>query len=85
VTVNDYLSKSHPYWMGPIYHALGMTGSSIQGQQTAGVRWCFFLLTRYDTGKEEICGTFQADYSPGSLSGRYYLRTNNEFGFDYSG
>ena len=25
VTVNDYLSKRDPYWMGPIYHALGMT------------------------------------------------------------
>ena len=38
VTVNDYLSKRDPYWMGPIYHALGMSVSSIQGQQTAGAQ-----------------------------------------------
>ncbi|MDP6043322.1 MAG: preprotein translocase subunit SecA, partial [Dehalococcoidales bacterium] len=23
VTVNDYLARRDPYWMGPIYHALG--------------------------------------------------------------
>ena len=38
VTVNDYLSKRDPYWMGPIYYALGMSVSSIQGQQTAGAQ-----------------------------------------------
>jgi len=30
VTVNDYLSKRDPHWMGPIYHALGVSVASIQ-------------------------------------------------------
>ncbi|MBM4448982.1 MAG: preprotein translocase subunit SecA, partial [Chloroflexi bacterium] len=34
VTVNDYLSRRDPYWMGPIYHRLGLTVASIYPQQT---------------------------------------------------
>jgi len=29
VTVNDYLARRDPYWMGPIYHALGVSVASI--------------------------------------------------------
>ena len=34
VTVNDYLSRRDPYWMGPIYHALGVSVASTYPQQT---------------------------------------------------
>jgi preprotein translocase subunit SecA len=86
VTVNDYLSKRDPYWMGPIYHALGMSVSSIQGQQTAGSQGgvSFIFDPAYDTGKEDDPWqhfrpitrkeAYQADITYG---------TNNEFGFDY--
>ena len=86
VTVNDYLSKSHPYWMGPIYHALGMSVSSIQGQQTTGSSGgvSFVYDPTYDTGKEDDPWkhfrpvtrkeAYEADITYG---------TNNEFGFDY--
>jgi len=86
VTVNDYLSKRDPYWMGPIYHALGMSVSSIQGQQTAGSQGgvSFIFDPVYDTGKEDDPWqhfrpitrkeAYQADITYG---------TNNEFGFDY--
>ena len=86
VTVNDYLSKRDPYWMGPIYHALGMSVSSIQGQQTAGAQGgvSFIFDPAYDTGKEDDPWqhfrpitrkeAYQADITYG---------TNNEFGFDY--
>jgi preprotein translocase subunit SecA len=86
VTVNDYLSKSHPYWMGPIYHALGMSVSSIQGQQTTGSAGgvSFIYDPTYDTGKEDDPWkhfrpvtrkeAYEADITYG---------TNNEFGFDY--
>src|SRR4030042_3051706 len=30
VTVNDYLAKRDPHWMGPIYHLLGVSVSCIQ-------------------------------------------------------
>jgi preprotein translocase subunit SecA len=33
VTVNDYLSRRDPYWMGPIYTALGITVASIYPMQ----------------------------------------------------
>ena len=86
VTVNDYLSKRDPYWMAPIYHALGMSVSSIQGQQTAGSQGgvSFIFDPGYDTGKEgdpwkhfkpiTRLEAYQADITYG---------TNNEFGFDY--
>jgi len=34
VTVNDYLARRDPYWMAPVYHALGMSVASIYPQQT---------------------------------------------------
>ncbi len=34
VTVNDYLARRDPYWMGPIYHALGISVASTYPQQT---------------------------------------------------
>jgi len=34
VTVNDYLARRDPYWMGPIYQALGVSVASIYPQQT---------------------------------------------------
>ena len=84
VTVNDYLSKRDPNWMGPIYHALGVSVASIQGQQTSGaqggVSFMYdptfesedkrWLYVRPITRKE----AYLADITYG---------TNNEFGFDY--
>ncbi|MEA3253664.1 MAG: preprotein translocase subunit SecA, partial [Chloroflexota bacterium] len=35
VTVNDYLAKRDCHWMGPIYHALGMSVACINARQTA--------------------------------------------------
>jgi preprotein translocase subunit SecA len=34
ITVNDYLARRDPYWMGPIYHALGIKVACIYPQQT---------------------------------------------------
>lgn len=84
ITVNDYLSKRDPNWMGPIYHALGISVASIQGQQTAGAQGGVSFIfdptfesedkrwphMRPVTRKE----AYQADIIYG---------TNNEFGFDY--
>jgi len=86
VTVNDYLSKRDPYWMAPIYHALGMTVSSIQGQQTAGGQGgvSFLFDPGYDTGKE---GDPWKHFKPITRQEAYLADitygTNNEFGFDY--
>ena len=83
VTVNDYLSRRDPYWMGPIYHRLGLTVASIYPQQTpdehqpsrlydpdhdsGDSRWRHF---RPVSRKE----AYEADITYG---------TSSEFGFDY--
>ena len=84
VTVNDYLSKRDPNWMGPIFHALGVSVSSIQGQQTAGAQGGVSFLFDPDFEAEDKRWphmrpitrkeAYQADITYG---------TNNEFGFDY--
>src|SRR5205807_3483393 len=36
VTVNDYLARRDPQWMGPVYHFLGLSVGMILGQQSDG-------------------------------------------------
>ena len=76
VTVNDYLSKRDPHWMGPVYHALGVSVASIQHEAS-------FV---YDPGYEPEDPRWQ---SMRAVSRRQAYEadvtygTNNEFGFDY--
>jgi len=68
VTVNDYLARRDPYWMGPIFHALGVSVASIYPMQSAeGDPWRHF---RPVPRKE----AYLADITYG---------TSAEFGFDY--
>jgi len=82
-TVNDYLARRDPYWMGPVYHMLGVKVASIYPMQnpdehsparlydpdydSGDVRWRHF---RPISRKE----AYQADITYG---------TSSEFGFDY--
>ena len=83
VTVNDYLARRDAYWMGTIYHALGVSVASIYPQQnpdehtpsclydpsfdSGDTRWQHF---RTISRRE----AYQADITYGTCS---------EFGFDY--
>ena len=83
VTVNDYLARRDPYWMGPVYHALGVSVASIYPMQSpdehtptrlydpehdsGDSRWKHFR----DISRQEA---YQADITYGASS---------EFGFDY--
>ncbi|MDQ7850542.1 MAG: preprotein translocase subunit SecA [Armatimonadota bacterium] len=80
VTVNDYLSRRDAGWMGPIYHALGLTVATI-GHEFSGIYdpQYFDPHPHHDdrlnhfrpiTRRE----AYRADITYG---------TNNEFGFDY--
>jgi preprotein translocase subunit SecA len=76
VTVNDYLAKRDAQWMGPVYHALGLTVGVIQHEASffydpAWVTPDVRLTALRPTGRREAYG---ADITYG---------TNNEFGFDY--
>src|SRR6267142_670776 len=76
VTVNDYLARRDAQWMGPIYHALGLSVGAIQHKKqylydpsyaSSDIR---LAALRPVTRKE----AYATDITYG---------TNNEFGFDY--
>ena len=76
VTVNDYLAKRDAQWMGPIYHALGLSVGVIQHE--ASFRYDPAYVTS-DVRMTSLrpCSrveAYRADITYG---------TNNEFGFDY--
>src|SRR5215813_13019431 len=76
VTVNDYLARRDAQWMGPIYHALGLTVGVIQHEiqylyDPAFASPDIRLAALRPCTRREAYG---ADITYG---------TNNEFGFDY--
>ncbi|HYL41627.1 MAG TPA: preprotein translocase subunit SecA, partial [Candidatus Binatus sp.] len=82
VTVNDYLARRDPQWMGPIYHFLGLSVGTILGQQSDGGAASYVFEPGYPTTDERLVNlrpvsrreAYAADITYG---------TNNEFGFDY--
>ena len=84
-TVNDYLARRDPYWMGPIYHALGVSVASIYPMQTPDDHTPARLYDpAYDSGKEM---TRWRHFRPISRQEAYKADitygTSSEFGFDY--
>jgi preprotein translocase subunit SecA len=90
VTVNDYLARWHASLMGPIYHALGLTVSSIQHEKS------FLYDPSYQPEQEEIDRlesetqglVLDVKHMRGVSRREAYAAditygTNNEFGFDY--
>ena len=74
VTVNDYLARRDPVWMGPVYHALGLGVGCLQ-HDTA------FL---YDPEAAEGKTPFLRPVARGeAYRADITYGTNNEFGFDY--
>jgi len=83
VTVNDYLARRDPYWMGPIYHALGASVASIYPQQTSD--------------EHQPSRLYDPDHDSGDSRWRYFrpvsrrqayqaditYGTSSDFGFDY--
>ena len=76
VTVNDYLARRDPVWMGAVYHALGLTIGCLQHDAS-------YIydpeITEAANGMEFLrpvsrTEAYRADITYG---------TNNEFGFDY--
>jgi preprotein translocase subunit SecA len=78
VTVNDYLAKRDCHWMGPIFHALGLSVATIQHEAS------FQYDPEHESESEDPRWrrlkpisrkqAYDADITYG---------TNNEFGFDY--
>ncbi|HET9458236.1 MAG TPA: preprotein translocase subunit SecA, partial [Candidatus Limnocylindrales bacterium] len=76
VTVNDYLARRDPQWMGPVFHFLGLSVGMITHDAS------YVFEPGYPTSDERLINlrpvsrreAYAADITYG---------TNNEFGFDY--
>ena len=73
VTVNDYLARRDPVWMGPVYHALGLTLGCLQHDVS-------YVYDPNEDGK--LPGLREVTREEAYLADITY-GTNNEFGFDY--
>jgi preprotein translocase subunit SecA len=83
VTVNDYLARRDPYWMGPIFHALGVRVASI-----------YPILTPDEMQPSRL---FDPDFDSGDRTWPHFRKISrqeayeadiiygqsSEFGFDY--
>ncbi len=85
VTVNDYLARRDPYWMGPVFHSLGVSVSSIYPMQSEAERLPSRLYDPdYDSGKEkDPWRHFKPVQRKEAYAADITYGTSAEFGFDY--
>jgi preprotein translocase subunit SecA len=76
VTVNDYLARRDPQWMGPIYHFLGVSVGMITHDTS------YIFEPGYPTTDERLINLRPVDRREAYAADVTY-GTNNEFGFDY--
>ena len=76
VTVNDYLAKRDPQWMGPIFHGLGLTVGIIQHESA-------FVFDPDHRGTDERLVNLRPVGRAEAYAADITYGTNNEFGFDY--
>jgi preprotein translocase subunit SecA len=76
VTVNDYLAKRDPQWMGPIFHGLGLTVGIIQHDVA-------YLFDPDHRGTDESLQYLRPVSRREAYGADVTYGTNNEFGFDY--
>ncbi len=79
VTVNDYLSRRDTEWLGPVYHALGLTVACIN-HDTA------YVFAPKESGRETHHGSgeeLETVSRKEAYAADITYGTNNEFGFDY--
>jgi preprotein translocase subunit SecA len=92
VTVNDYLARRDCCWMGPIYHALGVSVAAITAMQNQDNAFPSYIYDPdSDSGDAKWKYLHSIAYPPNQpQQGRRQAYkaditygTNNEFGFDY--
>ena len=76
VTVNDYLARRDVQWMGPIYHALGLSIASI-------VHDASFLFDPTHVVKDYRYMNLRPVNRKEAYAADITYGTNNEYGFDY--
>ncbi len=85
VTVNDYLARRDAHWMGPVYHALGVTVASIYPQQTPDdyLPACIYDPDPSREPFDKRWPAFRKINRQEAYRADITYGTNNEFGFDY--
>jgi preprotein translocase subunit SecA len=76
VTVNDYLARRDPQWMGPIFHFLGVSVGMITHDAS------YVFEPGYPTTDERLVNLRPVNRGEAYAADVTY-GTNNEFGFDY--
>jgi preprotein translocase subunit SecA len=76
VTVNDYLARRDPQWMGPVYHFLGLSVGMITHDAS------YVFEPGYPTTDERLVNLRPVERREAYAADITY-GTNNEFGFDY--
>jgi preprotein translocase subunit SecA len=76
VTVNDYLARRDPQWMGPVFHFLGVSVGMITHDAS------FLFEPGYPTTDERLINLRPVSRQEAYAADITY-GTNNEFGFDY--
>jgi len=84
VTPNDYLSKIGAQWMGPVYHALGLTVGVIQSSTSSNqMQPAFIFDPTYISDDDRYHHLRLLDHRRKAYEADVTYGTNNEFGFDY--
>ena len=76
VTVNDYLARRDPVWMGPIFHMLGLSVGCLQNDDS-------FIYQPGTTAKDTSYNDLTSVPRKEAYLCDITYGTNNEFGFDY--
>jgi preprotein translocase subunit SecA len=76
VTVNDYLARRDPQWMGPVFHFLGISVGMITHDES------FVFEPGYPTTDERLINLRPVSRKE-AYAAEITYGTNNEFGFDY--
>ena len=76
VTVNDYLARRDPQWMGPIYHMLGLSVGCLQHQAS-------YMYDPDQPGSGDTPAGMRPVDRRTAYAADITYGTNNEFGFDY--
>ena len=83
VTVNDYLAKRDCHWMGPIFHALGLSVACINAQQATGQTAPSYIYDPSYESEDQKWRFLHAVARRQAYEADITYGTNNEFGFDY--
>ena len=83
VTVNDYLARRDPYWMGPVYHALGVSVASIYPMQSPDEHQPARIYDPDFDSEDARWPHFRPISRAEAYKADITYGTSAEFGFDY--